>query len=89
MTTTIIQGASAPTHDARPFDPAEWLNRVTEAGLFYFLRDGVLTLGARPSRKTSLSMMALQGELGGEDRKAAVIREIERRRGLESPPLDD
>ncbi|GLT02730.1 hypothetical protein GCM10007897_41520 [Sphingobium jiangsuense] len=83
------QGALAPAHGARPFDPAEWLNRVTDAGLLYFLCDGILTLGARPSRKASLAMMALQGELGDESRKAAVIREIERRRGLESSAPDD
>jgi len=32
MTTTINQGASAPTHDARPFDPADWAKALEAVG---------------------------------------------------------
>lgn len=54
-------GASAPSHPARPFDPAEWLARFVAAGGRYANTSSGVWIFSRPNCES----LAIQREIAG------------------------
>ncbi len=70
---TNRNGASAPSHPARPFDPAEWLARFVAAGGRYANTSSGVWIFSR----ANCASLAIQREIAGSpERHEAVTAHI-------------